>query len=441
MSRAGAAALGVALLCGCAYYNTLYNSERVFEEAEAHRRAGDDSLAAARYRDVIRKTADAYRGRPQGEEAAATLFLLGRAQLRVGQAREAHAALTRAAELARDPVLRAAVLVHLGFASARLGESAEALAHLDSAFDTGLAGPGLAEAYLLRGRLLLQAGDAEGWDDLERAAASDPSVAVDAGIERLRWGVRQRNLERARSALARLLLDTDAAQRTDTISALVGAAAEQWSASVAATLLGNVDQAVWDRTSRSRLGLRRAGLLWQAGDTTGAQEQAWAVARGRGETVVEARLLLAQWRLDAARDLGDVQSVIPILLPVAEDEGARELLEAVDDLERYSAVGLDDPLGWFAAAEVARDRLRAPVLARGLFLAYADTDPTDRWAPKALLGALGVALDEEDRSWLRGRLEAHRSSPYVQAATGRRAGGVENLEEELRVRLSEIAAR
>jgi hypothetical protein len=90
---------------------------------------------------------------------------------------------------------------------------------------------------------------------------------------------------------------------------------------------------------------------------------------------------------------------------------------------------------------VARERLGAPVLARGLFLAYADTDPTDRWAPKAVLGALSVASNEVDRSWLRRRLEAHRDSPYVQAAFGRPASGFEDLEEELRVRLSEIAAR
>ena len=73
MSRFGAAVLGVVVLSGCAYYNTLYNAERLFEEAEAHRRAGREVQAAARYRDVIRKTADAYRGRPTGEDAAATL--------------------------------------------------------------------------------------------------------------------------------------------------------------------------------------------------------------------------------------------------------------------------------------------------------------------------------------------------------------------------------
>jgi hypothetical protein len=90
---------------------------------------------------------------------------------------------------------------------------------------------------------------------------------------------------------------------------------------------------------------------------------------------------------------------------------------------------------------VARDRLAALGLARGLFLAYADTDPSDPWAPKALLAALDVAQDEEDRDWLRGRLEAHVGSPYVLAARGRPPAGFEALEEELAVRLREITGR
>ena len=54
---------------------------------------------------------------------------------------------------------------------------------------------------------------------------------------------------------------------------------------------------------------------------------------------------------------------------------------------------------------------------------------------------LSVASDPEDRSWLRGRLEAHPTSPYVQAARGGPTAGIESLEEELQERLRELAAR
>ncbi|MGD8279984.1 MAG: hypothetical protein PVJ80_08990 [Gemmatimonadota bacterium] len=442
MIRRGAAVLGVVVLAGCAYYNTLYNSERLFEEAEAHRRAGRDSLAGALYRDVIRKTSDAYRPGRTGEEAAETLALLGRAQLRAGQAREARAALLEAATLTARPELRSTILVHLAFASARLGDEEEALARVEDALRGALAGEALGEAYLLRGRLRLQEAETPAaWEDLELASAADPLVSVDAGVERLRWGVHYRAFDRAESAVDELLVDPRAGERHDTIAALVSAAATRWGPATAAALLDDVDSSPWDRMDRSTLQLEHAGLLLQAGETEQAEEEAWRVARGRGESVTEARLLLADWQLGRARDLSDAQAVVPILLPVADDPRAAELVDAVDDLDRYSSIGLDDPLGWFAAAEVARNRLGAPTLARGLYLAYADTDPTDPWASKALLAALSVSSDEEDRTWMRGRLEAHGDSPYVQAARGGSTAGLEALEEELQERLREIASR
>jgi hypothetical protein len=323
-----------------------------------------------------------------------------------------------------------------------LGGEEEALQQLDEALSAGLEGEALGEARLARGRLRLrERSDPAGWDDLDRAAQADPYVAVEAGVERLRSGVRHRDLQRSRLALALLLANGEAGARVDVISMLVSAAATQWSPSVAATMLGDVDLAAWDRPARGRLALQQALLLHRAGDLAGAEERAWRVARGRGDTVAQARILLATWHLGRTRDLGEAQSVLAILLPAGEAPEVAELVVAVEALDRYSGIGLDQPLGWFAAAEVARDRLSAPILARGLFLAYADTDPADPWAPKALLAALGVSSDAEDRAWLRGRLEAYLDSPYVQAASGGSVAGFEALEEELRVRLSEIASR
>jgi hypothetical protein len=442
VSRLGAAVLGAAVVSGCAYYNTRYHSRSRFDAAASLPRAGFDSLAVLRYEDVVRKTSDAYRGRPEGDEVAETLFLLGRAHLRLGRPNEAHAALAAAAGLASATELRGPVLVAQAFAASELGEEPAALRLLDDAFQVGLVGATLGEAYLLRGRLKLdQRGAVLGWEDLELAASADRSVTVDAGLEVLRWGVRHRNLERARSALGGLLAMAEAAERVDTIQRLVSAAAVRWSPSVAATMLGDVGAAAWDRPARSRLQLQQASLFRNSGDTAVAEELAWRVARGRGVSVAQARILLAEWRFDRTRDLGEAQSVLATLLPAGDDPEVADVVDAVEDLDRYSGIGLDDPLGLFAAAEVARDRLHAPILARGLFLAYADTNPSEPWAAKALLAALDVSTDVDDRSWLRGRLEGYGNSPYVQAARGDTAAGIDELEEELSVRLSEIAAR
>ena len=267
MIRRGAAILGVVVLSGCAYYNTLYNSERLFQEAEAYRRAGRDSLADAAYRDVIRKTSSAYRGRPEGEEAARTLALLGRAQLRVGRPREARAALQQAAELARGSELRSEILVHLAFASARLGEDADAFDQVDEALRDGLGGAVLGEAYLLRGRLGLQRGEGPAaWEDLDLASAVDPVVAVDAGMERLRWAVHYRAWT-GRERRGELLVDPQAGEQRDTIAALVSEAAERWSPAAAATLLGDVDASRWDRPAAARSRSSGRGSCFARGST------------------------------------------------------------------------------------------------------------------------------------------------------------------------------
>ena len=103
--------------------------------------------------------------------------------------------------------------------------------------------------------------------------------------------------------------------------------------------------------------------------------------------------------------------------------------------------GYDEPLAWFAAGEVARDDLGAFALARGLFLTYAEAAPSDPWVPKAILAALGMTDDEADRARLRRRLEGWRASPYVLAAWGEPALGLEALEEELARRLDQMRTR
>lgn len=442
MRRAGAALALAALVTGCTYYNTLHNAERLYQEAERHRHAGRDSLAEARYRDVVRKTADAYRGGASGERIAPTLFLLGRAQLGVGEPAAARLALEEAARFAREPGLAAEIGIYLAMAEARLGEETAAITRLDGALaDTSISAVARAEGRLLRGSLRLsERSAATAWVDLD-AAGVTAGVDVEAGLERLASSLRHGERARARAALEALLAAPAAGERFDTIASLLRAASSRWGPSEAAGLLARADTVRWDQPFRGRILLERAHLLREAGDTLAALEEAGGVASARGEAGAEARLLLAMWRLSVARDLGAAASVRPVLLPAEAHARVGDMLEAVGLVERLAGLGLDAPLAWFAAAEVARDRLGSPVLARGFFLAYADIDPSSPWAPKALLAALDVSPDEPDRAWLRGRLEAHRDSPYVLAARGGSPDGFEALEEELDVQLREIRGR
>ena len=165
------------------------------------------------------------------------------------------------------------------------------------------------------------------------------------------------------------------------------------------------------------------------------------MAGGFGEVAAEARILLARWQLEGARGLGALDDARRTLLPSERHPEVTDFLIALEETAAMAELGLMEPLAWFAAGEVARDRLGAPVLARGLFLAYADGAPDEPWTAKALLAALVVSREEGDRAWLRGRLEGRRESPYVLAAYGESAPGFEMLEEELARRLEALRNR
>lgn len=429
-------------LASCTYYNSVFNAERLYEQAERSRRAGQDSLSRVRYLDVISRTAEAYRARPESDWAGDALFLLGRSRLRLGELRAARAALIEAAALSADASTRSSVTVYLAAVLAEGGNEAEALARVNEALSVPLEEAPLAEAHLLRGRLLLAHGyPDQGWWDLDRAVEVLRDVRVEAGLERFRWALHHGDTVRTRQAATGLLSYSEAGERIDSIMGLVAASSERWGPATAASFLSGADSSTWNHEAKGHMRLERARLLQQAGDTAAATEQAWNVATTLGDAAAEARLQLAEWRLAAMTSLADASSVRRILLPAGGHAEVAALVEAIEVLEVYTGIGLEEPLGLFVAAEVARDELGADYLARGFFLAYAATAPQDPWAPKALLAALEISRSEGDRAWLRGRLEADAESPYVLAANGQPAAGFEALEEELRVRLRAIRVR
>jgi len=437
--RSALLVVGPLVLSGCLHRNVIRNANALYAEAETARWAGSDSLAAGHYQDVVQKTGEALRAQPESDWADPALLLLGQARLRLGEFREARAALTEVSTRTADPTVRAEADVYLAVLSAEIGERALALRLVNEVLDVPLEDEALADAHLLRGRLFLQGGrPEEAWWDLDRAVDANPEVRVEAGVERLTWAVRGSDVDASRRAVDGLLADPDAGARIDTVAALIRAAGVEWGPTVAADLLSGADQASWHRAARGGIVLERARYLHLAGDMAAATDEALRIARGLGTAATEGRLLLADWQSARARDVAEVYALRALLLPAGSDPVVMDRLGAIDALEAYVESGLDEPLAWFAAAEVARDRLGADYLARGLFLAYADGSPTDPWAPKSLLAALEISLDEGDRAWLRGRLEAHADSPYVLAAHGGSSAGFQALEEELELRLKEL---
>jgi tetratricopeptide (TPR) repeat protein len=438
--KAGAALTGVFLLgVACTYYNAIYNAEHLFEEAERLRREGRDSLAAERYGDVIRKAADGFRSDPDGGWAYEASYLMGRAHLRRGDLEAARAALRHSAGLADDPDERLAAQVYEGVVAARLGHGDAALALFNEAL-AGAADPAVrGEGHLHRGRLLLERGQTDaGWWDLDRAASVYPPIRVEADLERLSWGIEGDDPMRVRESVRRLLSYPEAATRADALLALLRRAERRWGSRACATFLDGAEDAAWERDVRDRMVLEHARMLRRAGAAADADLRARSVADGRGPWAAEARVTLASWTLEAANDVGDIFGLRGVLLPAVDREEVSGLLADIERIEALAFAGLDDPLAWFLAGEIARDVVGAPRVARDLFLAYATSAQDEPWAPKALLAALQLTDDEAGRARLLERLERYPRSPYVLAARGRPAVGFEALEEELLSRLSGI---
>lgn len=443
MIRAAIAVILAGLVTGaCTYHNTVYNARALYLEAQELRRAGQDSLALERYREVADKTRAAEGAKPEAVWAAESLVLLGASELRLGHLAPAGAALEEVLRRTGDPWVRTEARLLLARLSTLVGEVDRALRQINIALEGALRDESRGEAHLLRAQLLLDAGRTEqGLWDLDRAADVGEGLRVEAGVERLAWAVRSADLERTGQALSVLFADRIADVRVDTVLSLARQAGDRWGSGPVADHLGAVEASDWRRPARARVLLERARLLRRAGREEDAFRQAREITAGLGSDAAEARLLIADWRLESALDLGDVTAVRPLLLPSADDPAVRNRLESIGRFEAFVEEGLEDPLSLFAAAESARDGLGAFGVARGLFMAYAAGAPLQPWAPKALLAAAAVTSDPGERAWLLGRLEAYPRSPYVLAAFGGSSSGLDALEETLAVRLREIGRR
>ncbi len=424
------------------HHNVVRNASELWGEGEALRRSGQVELARERYRGVVRKTEQALGARPAGDWAYEAQLLRARANIRLGLYSEAEEALRVVRDGEADAGLRARAGVWASVIRAEVGDREGSLRILAQSLSGPLPREAAAEAHLLRGRLLLDSGESDlaAWD-LDRAADANPDTRVEARVARLRAALEREDEGSAREALRLLFGDEAAAPMADTMRAMIIGATLRSGPGWIAALLEGVEEARWDRNTRGRMTLVRARLLRAVGDSAAAVLLAESVADGLGAEATEARVDLARWRFETARDLSDLREGRDLLVAVEEDGEARRLRDAVGRVEDHAEAGFAEPLHWFRAAEVARDELVATQVAWGFFMTYAEAASHHPWVPKALLAALDVTSIEGDRGWLLGRLERFPESPYVLAAFGRPAAGFEDLEEELAVRLSELTGR
>ena len=412
------ATVGLGLFVGCATYNTLYNAEALYREAEDLRRTGQDSAVREQYREVVARATKGYESDEDGVRADDALLLIAKAHLRLGEIPEANQALDRVFEISNDPDVRGQASLYRGVVAVAAGEMARGIALLDEAIAGIDESIHRAEGYLWRARAQLERGVVEqGWQDLDRAREAHGRLVVPADLERVAWGFALPDLTRIHQGIQALLSTRRAQVYGDSVRSLVQRFADRWGAASAMVLLDDAEDTQWSREERDRLLMTRAWLAYEAGDRGRANKDAGRVGSGVGEQASNARVTLARWMLEEAEKVGDLAALRSVLLPAVTSLEAQALLNATRRVELLTEYGLEgEPTALIGAAEIARDGLAARRLSAALFQAYADAAPDGLWYTKALLAAKELTTDPAERERLDERLDALPGDPYVRYA-------------------------
>jgi hypothetical protein len=330
-----------------------------------------------------------------------------------------------------------------GAASFQLRDVDRALLHLDSAL-TGPSAEMRGRAHLWRARVHRQLGDvARAWADLDEVKEGDPSFAA-VQLERINFGIEQRDSARTAAAFAQALAHSDARRTVDTVADLAVHAVSGFGAAVAREML-SAPLPDWLLSARDSIALVRADLALRGGDTANAtRELSQIAARSAMMIATAARIRLARVQLAQANGLEQLREARTTLVAAITDPAVPPLLRNMRIVEVLvsKAQTTGQAVALYAAAEVARDELGAHQLARRLFIAFVDMAPQTPWAAKGLLAALALDPVAPEAQALRARLVNYQLSPYMQVASDADADAAafEQAEERLQRALRAMRA-
>jgi hypothetical protein len=434
MTRRWLGATGWLLLvaAGCAYYNGLYNANRLAGEAEAAQREGRSGEARSLWGQAAVRAESVATRFSKSKWRDDALLLWGRGLKESGACRSAQAPLRLAVDSSPDAALRQRARLLLGECRVELRQYDSAVAVLTPVVAQGESD--LARRALWwRGRAGMALGDyTAAVRDLERA---DPdSAAFDLATGYTTLG----RVDDARAALqARVPGPYDEVRWLGALDSL--GAADPWAAAELVDQLAvRPDLTVGER---ARLFLND-GERWEAAGERVSAGERFALARAAAPDSAEGAA--AQVRL-ALLELRQTASAERLLELVATLEGAarrsgtaRRAAAPYSRALRLATIVVRepelDPSGavLFGTAEFMRDSLGAAPLAVALFWMIPATHPESFVAPKALLAA--ALLDRSGADSAIALLhQRYPDSPYRLALDGQAGAAFQAAEDSLRV--------
>lgn len=426
MRRAGLAVVGL-LAAGCAYYNGLYNANRLVREAERAEREGRTGEARSLWSQAAVKAESVVSRHPKSKYRDDALLLRGRALARMGSCGQATPSLAVAADSSPDAALRVEAALLLAQCRLDLRQPDSALLALGPAFAD--APPAQrSSAQLMRGQALLQLDRNE--DALtELSASASPSAAFPRAVALARLGRREEAGDALRAVVGEPYDEELWLPTLDTVGQGAPGA-----------VTGLVDRLV--DAPDARLGERirlwlADGERWLGATDTSRAEARFAQVRAAAPDSVEgraARAYLATFQTARATDW----LAIPALLD-SVNVAIRQGGEPVRIGGKHASVlgrtvtGLTDDstgLALFLSAEDIRDSLANAILAASLLGEVAGRFPESPVAPKALL-ALATLRPEASDSLVGVLRSRYPASPYTLVLQGQGSDAYEALEDSL----------
>ncbi len=438
MSRRVAVAVTLVLLgAGCAYYNGLYNANRLANDARRAEREGRTGEARSLWSQVAIKAESVATRFPHSKYRDDALLLQGTALFNLHACSQAVSPLAAAADSSPDAVISARSRLLLARCRLAMFEPDSARLTLDPLVAKADSAD-RREALLLRGQAALALGDdSAARRDLEESA--HPLAVFPLAVVL----VRQHEPDRAAEVLAAATaapydedlwletLDTLGVPRIERASRLVS------------TLLERPDLGTG---ARARL-LVDDGERWQGAGEAKRAAGRFRVAAELVPDSVEGRLAQTYLMVAAIRQSHDPDDMRDLLdtLRAATQRGGEPAVVAgrfVTILGRAVEAMLQDTadLALFVAAEDVRDTLGIRPLAAALFERVAQAYPRSVIAPKALLAAAVLQPDMRRVLLERVRRE-YPGSVYVRALSGQAGPEYQAVEDSLRQLLPAVTGR
>ncbi|NNG16573.1 MAG: tetratricopeptide repeat protein [Gemmatimonadales bacterium] len=422
----------LALGAGCAYFNGMYNANRLANQAEKAEREGRPFEADGLWAQAAVRAESVLVHHPKSKWADDAMVHRGRAYKKRGDCATAISSLREAIYTSPDPALVEQAALLLGECQLELGSFFAAEAALRPALESG---DSLTRrrARLNQALALTRAGRYEAaldiYEDLEDSTSDQTRILALSGAGSLGHAVALADSLMARNdstvewdSLLAIMRRRDlaaASALTDRLIEIPGVDAEikaRW-------LLEDGERLLQVDSARAKERLRMASETGEEGTDAGSR----------------ARLALARLQLAAVREVSELSTLEPSLVELREfgrSAGfqAGQLLTEIERVRQADSVRADTPQGdleTFLAAERTRDALGAPALASRMFQRLVETWPESPYAPKAVLALadLQPVLAPALRQLL---MAGYAESPYVAVLSGEDLPAYRSLEDSLR---------